>query len=432
MALTVPEAPVELQEKTAQAVVAGSGLIFSEEGVSKQVKEDLLACTLFAQFAAQSKVGSSTNVVEWYEAYFDALRNLGWAMSSQDFREHTEKGNTVLVHKAIMSVLTAVLGPAATALVVIKSVFDGLEQVGSDNGWLTFFDRQSVQATVAKFQVVTAQPTKDGQINIGLVGFELRAEKTITQVLFFKSSKSKVRLRFAGGPRRSSSPCSQESASRCSRSSQRSPRTSSIRSRSRAPSECSQRPGRMVMDRRFIACKQRVHNRGVAPDAFLDELVDWGQNAAEEIFEENDKFDVYSSVIQELGPYKGAMHRRATMLEVLRVLGGFESSWDWNAGRDVTNPNSNTACTEEAGIFQCSGDSMNFSPSLKNLLVATGADGSCESFIKTTKTNHPFAIEYCARLLRFTTKHHGPIKDRHINPWLRRDAATEFMEVLGQ
>jgi hypothetical protein len=199
LAVTTPAAPVELQEKTAQAVVVGSGLIFSEEGVSKQVKEDLLTSTLFAQFAAQSKVGGATKVVEWYKAYFDALRNLGWAMSSQDFREHAEKGNTVLVHKAIMGVLATVLGPAATALLVIKSVFEGLEQVGNDNGWLTFFDRQSVQETVAKFQVVTAQPTKDGQINIGLVGFELRAEKTITQVLFFKSSKSKVRLRFAGG-----------------------------------------------------------------------------------------------------------------------------------------------------------------------------------------------------------------------------------------
>jgi hypothetical protein len=199
LSLTTPAAPVELQEKTAQAVVAGSGLIFSEEGVSKQVKEDLLTCTLFAQFAAQSKVSSATKVVEWYQAYFEALRNLGWAMSSQDFREHVESGKTVLVHKAIMGVLSAVLGPAATALVVIKSVLDGLEEVGSDNGWLTFFDRQSVKATVAKFQVVTAQPAKDGQINIGLVGFELRAEKTITQVLFFKSAKSKVRLRFAGG-----------------------------------------------------------------------------------------------------------------------------------------------------------------------------------------------------------------------------------------
>jgi len=192
-------APVELQDKTAQAIVVGSGLVFAEEGVSKQVKEDLQTCTLFAQFAAESKVGSSKKAVEWYDAYFEALRNLGWAMSSQDFREHSESGKNVVVHKAIMTVLAAVLGPAATALVVVKSVFDGLEQVGSDNGWLTFFDSQAAQEKVAKFQVATAQPTKDGQINIGLVGFELEAKTKVTQVLFFRSKKSEVHLRFAGG-----------------------------------------------------------------------------------------------------------------------------------------------------------------------------------------------------------------------------------------
>jgi hypothetical protein len=102
-----------------------------------------------------------------------------------------------------------------------------------------------------------------------------------------------------------------------------------------------------------------------------------------------------------------------------------------NAGRDVTNPSSNTPCTEEAGIFQCSGNSMGLSPSLKDLLVATGADGSCASFIQATKTDHRFAIEYCARLIRFTTRHHGPIKNRHIHPWLRRDAVKEFMGFLA-
>jgi hypothetical protein len=184
------------------------------------------------------------------------------------------------------------------------------------------------------------------------------------------------------------------------------------------------------MARDFISCNQRVDNRGVPPDSFLDELVDWARAAPEEVFEENDNYDIYSSVVQELGPWEGPLHRRAVMLEVLRVLGGFESSWDWNAGRDVTNPKSDTLCTEEAGIFQCSGNSMNFSTTLKGLLVATGADGSCLSFIKTTKTNHRFAIEYCARLLRFTVDHHGPIKGRHINSWLRREAVKEFIGFL--
>lgn len=185
------------------------------------------------------------------------------------------------------------------------------------------------------------------------------------------------------------------------------------------------------MTLQFVACKEKVSNRGRAPDAFLTELVVWGKTAPNEVFAKNDKVDIYSSVLQQLGPWQEDRHRRAVMLEVLRVLAGFESSWDWNAGIDTTNPTSNTPCTEETGIFQCSGNSMTIDPTLKALLITAGADGSCASFIATTKQNHVFALEYCARLLRFTTKHHGPIKGMHIHPWLRRDAVQEFQTFLA-
>lgn len=185
------------------------------------------------------------------------------------------------------------------------------------------------------------------------------------------------------------------------------------------------------MARTFVACAQKVHNRGQPPVAFLELLVDWGRVADEAIFARNELPDIYSSVVDVLGPWQSALHRRAAMLEVLRVLGGFESSWDWNAGRDTTNAASNTPCTEEAGIFQCSGDSMAFSQSLKDLLLRAGGDGSCASFILVSKSHHDFAIEYCARLIRLTTKHHGPIRDRKIHPWLRRDAVHEFLSFLA-
>lgn len=186
------------------------------------------------------------------------------------------------------------------------------------------------------------------------------------------------------------------------------------------------------MARNFVACrKEKVLDRGFAPLAFLNELVDWGISAQDEIFYKNEKIDVYSLVHEKLGPWENGLHRRAVMLEVLRVLGGFESSWDWNAGRDVSNPHSNTACTEEAGIFQCSGDSMNFDASLKNLLQAVSGVTDCDTFRATTKANHTFAIEYCARLLRFTVNHHGPLKHEHALRFLRKDAVAEISTFLS-
>lgn len=190
-------------------------------------------------------------------------------------------------------------------------------------------------------------------------------------------------------------------------------------------------PGNEVVPNRFIASRQRVLNRGVPPEAFLLELVNWGREAPPDIFRRNDVADIYTAAVPVLGPWRDDLHRRASMLEVLRVLAGFESSWNWNEGRDITNPASGTLCSEEAGIFQCSGDSMSISPRLRQLLIDSGGDATCQSFISMSKSNHRFALEYCARLLRFTTKHHGPIKSGALFEWLRRDSVDELSSMLA-
>lgn len=179
----------------------------------------------------------------------------------------------------------------------------------------------------------------------------------------------------------------------------------------------------------FVAAKKPVHNRGSAPEAFLNELLNWAKTAPPEIFTYNDKRDIYASLNKELGPYDSELKRRAVMCEALRVLGGFESSWDWTEGRDTTNPNIDSAANEEAGIFQTSYDSIAFDPSLKACMKRYGVLTAPE-FIRTSKSNHKFALEYTARLLRFSTTHHGPIKRQEIDKWVSREAVKEFETAL--
>ncbi|NML31482.1 hypothetical protein [Paraburkholderia antibiotica] len=184
----------------------------------------------------------------------------------------------------------------------------------------------------------------------------------------------------------------------------------------------------------FQAYKKPVYNRGVAPTDFLNALVSWGKTAADEIFQPRPTNEIYSWVADQLGPYPAdnLIYRKAVMLEVLRVLAGFESSWNWNEGVDITNPASDKPCTMEAGAFQVSGDSMNFDASLRNLTIEVAGADDCTRFREVTKSNHPFAIEYCARLLRFTTQHHGPIKSGELNKWITRAAANEFSAALQE
>jgi len=181
----------------------------------------------------------------------------------------------------------------------------------------------------------------------------------------------------------------------------------------------------------FHATKQKVLNRGIPPDGFLAELVAWGRSAPDDIFAPNEHADVYGHIVGVLGPWQGLAHRRAVMLEVMRVLAGFESSWDWKAGVDTTNPTSVTPDTIEAGAWQVSANSMNFGQELKDLVMSRVGMLDGKAFQAAMKADHTLAMEYIARLLRRTVNHNGPVKRHEIDPWLRQDAVAEFQALLA-
>lgn len=122
------------------------------------------------------------------------------------------------------------------------------------------------------------------------------------------------------------------------------------------------------------------------------------------------------------------------MLELLRCLGGFESSWNWREGVDTTNKTSMAHIEgQETGIFQVSYDSLNLEKkgrTLRNLLDAKGIH-SPKEFIVQMKLDHELAFEYCARLLRISYKWDGPIKRGEIDSSLSRPAVQEFIRLLS-
>ena len=181
----------------------------------------------------------------------------------------------------------------------------------------------------------------------------------------------------------------------------------------------------------FSAALAPVLNRGVPPASFLEELVAWGKAAPECIFAlNNEPHDVMDLIRPALGPWQSIAHRRAALLELMRVLAGFESSWNWNEGRDLSNPAENNPETKSAGAWQISWNSRVFGDDLITLTEAAAIRDGTE-FQKETKSNHAFAMEYAARLFRHTTHHNGPLKRAEVLPWLRRDAVAEFQALLA-
>jgi hypothetical protein len=183
----------------AQTLVVGSGLIVAAEMVPVKTREDLINCTLFAQFAASGEVGDSTRAIEWYNAYFRALSTLGWAQSDSQFEDYEFSSDRAETHKAIIPVLTALLGPQAAALTVLKAALEGLQSMEENAPWITLFDQESRTERSARFQVATAHVGVEGILQIALIAFELKTKSKLTQVLFWKFASSSTKLRYSAG-----------------------------------------------------------------------------------------------------------------------------------------------------------------------------------------------------------------------------------------
>jgi hypothetical protein len=182
------------------------------------------------------------------------------------------------------------------------------------------------------------------------------------------------------------------------------------------------------------ACMYKVHNRGTIPFEVLKDIVTELRATPLEVFEKNNSFDVYSSVQKELGPYTSLKNRAASMGAVMVVQGGFESSWGYKDGRDM-NANNTKACTEEAGLYQTSGNMNTFSKESEAVLVPFQAlhckSTTCSEFKRCTKEPvKAFVHGHFMRAARITVRHWGPMVRKEINPWLRRDCASQIESLL--
>ncbi|MGE3874950.1 MAG: hypothetical protein AB7F74_18520 [Parvibaculaceae bacterium] len=182
-----------------QALVVGSDVVSFVRGVTEERRNDIVNSSLLAQLVATKKVGKGGDVFDWYDEYFDVLGNIGWVVQAREFAKHKETATNLDAHKAILTVATALLGPGATALTVVKSTLDALKAMGEDSPFITLFNRESQHAKTARFQISLAEEEANGRFMVSLMAFALKAKANLTQVLFFRFKKSDVTIKHASG-----------------------------------------------------------------------------------------------------------------------------------------------------------------------------------------------------------------------------------------
>ncbi|MEO7862024.1 MAG: hypothetical protein ABIU05_16640 [Nitrospirales bacterium] len=126
-----------------QAMVVASDIVSFVKGVSNERRQDIVNVSLLAQLVANKKVPDKTRIIEWYNAYFDVLENIGWVIQDRSFSSYTEEADGLEAHEAILKVATLFLGASPAALAIVISTLEALKSMDSSKAWMTIFDRES-------------------------------------------------------------------------------------------------------------------------------------------------------------------------------------------------------------------------------------------------------------------------------------------------
>lgn len=189
----------ELETTRKQSLVVGSNVVSFTIGVEADVRQAITDSSLFAQLAAAHEVGTNTDPLVFFDAYFSNLVAIGWLVQEQETAEFNYDGDAFDVHEAIIGVITAFLSPIAGAAKAVLEVLNGLHKMNADAPFITLFNKQSRRGAIGRFQFTYVYPDPEHGLMAKAMAFSLKADNTLTQVLFFKLQKGHTSLRRSTG-----------------------------------------------------------------------------------------------------------------------------------------------------------------------------------------------------------------------------------------
>lgn len=177
-----------------EVVTVGAQLAEFSDKVPAELRPLIANSMLLAQLAADKSASQTENVMDWHMKYREVLGKVGWQVEDEEVKERVITDRDLSVHKAIIPVLTTLLGPAAAATSMVITVLNGLQEMDTGSPWITMFDQQSQHARGAKFQISYVDTDANQSPTIKLLSCTIDAERKITQVLFFKFSSHRAKM----------------------------------------------------------------------------------------------------------------------------------------------------------------------------------------------------------------------------------------------
>jgi hypothetical protein len=171
-----------------QGLAIGSQLTEFTSNVTALIRPAVSNSLLLAQLAAEKANPDNSNTGAWFTTFNTVLGKVGWLPVGGEMVTQQVSDRDAELHKAIIPVLMAALGPGAAAASIIISVLKGLQSMNEDSPWITLFQRKTQGAKVAQFGLNFVDGGDKNGAALKAVYFSLTATKVLTQVLFVRLS----------------------------------------------------------------------------------------------------------------------------------------------------------------------------------------------------------------------------------------------------
>ncbi len=176
-----------------QSFFNAKSLVSFASGVTGQSKQDILDSTLFAQLAANKKYPEQNDTLKWYECFIDVMSKTGWVIEGAEMSSFSSSHDIYEVENVIIDILTTAFG--GTYVAVIVKTLSALKGLSDTNAKIRAFEKNTHSQSKGAFQVGLAVEQND-TVSLNLGTFMINTSTQIKTILFFKSSKDKVELKY--------------------------------------------------------------------------------------------------------------------------------------------------------------------------------------------------------------------------------------------
>ncbi|WP_426142940.1 hypothetical protein [Pseudomonas sp. DWP3-1-2] len=192
-------AALTVDQKKPEAAVANDVVLSIVAGMSKEKKEIIKDCVLFASLAATK--ASPTEGVAWYNTFKQVMAYCGWPSQTAGLSDYTASNSKFTMEQEGLKILSSAIATIGTGgaagAIMLKLAKDTFAVLQASDKPLRLFENSSRKHNGGRFAIASGVESEDGEVIMAMGAVDFSTSLNVTNVLFWEWNSSEVKIKRA-------------------------------------------------------------------------------------------------------------------------------------------------------------------------------------------------------------------------------------------